>query len=597
MQSWLRTIRLNEFSQQVGNTVTVNGWVFRHRDHGGIVFIDLRDRFGIAQLMIDPSISADVHKNASEIKSEYVIAAKGLVQRRVGVPEKAKYENTEVELVVKELEILSRSATLPFALTEETQQAGENLRLQYRFLDLRRPQIRDKVLGRIHLTRCMRKAMDEAGFLDTETPLLYKSTPEGAREFLVPSRIHPGHFYALPQSPQLFKQVLMVAGFDRYYQVVKCFRDEDLRADRQPEFTQLDCEMSFCDQELIMQTFEQITAQGVGEYLGKTLKTPFQRMTYQEAMESYGVDKPDLRFELKLQNISDLVENSSFKVFSEVVQHEGIVNALVVKGVAEKFSRKDIDQMADLVKNHGLKGLAWMKKQAGSGVASWQSPIAKFFDDTGVAAIEKRLGVGENDLVLFGAGPYGSTKAGLGTLRNYLGKHLGLYDPLEYKFAWIHDFPCFERDSGSGRWMAVHHPFTSPMVEDIHLMDTAPEKVRAASYDLVLNGNEIAGGSVRIHNAELQQKVFKLMGMTEEDARAKFGFLLDALKFGPPPHGGMAYGLDRMAMILTQSESIREVIAFPKTNTGMCLMTGSPTPVTQDQLIDLHIRVRDLRVE
>jgi aspartyl-tRNA synthetase len=406
--------------------------------------------------------------------------------------------------------------------------------------------------------------------------------------------MHAGQFYALPQSPQLFKQVLMVSGFDRYYQVVKCFRDEDLRADRQPEFTQVDCEMSFVDEELILTTMEQIAAEVWQEALGIKIPTPFPRMSFDDAMEYYGVDKPDTRFELKLQNLSDELRSSQFRVFQEALSLGGIVNAIVLKGLAEKFSRKDLDELTEVMKQAGGKGLAWVKKQAGEGVQSWQSPIAKFFTEQEIKAVETKLQISTGDLILFGAGPYDETKASLGAVRLNLGHRLKLTNPATYNFLWVVDFPLLEKDPNSNRWLARHHPFTSPRPKDIAKLETDPKSVKAAAYDMVLNGNEVAGGSIRIHDPEIQSLLFKRIGLTQEEAQSKFGFLLEALKYGAPPHGGIAFGLDRLTMIATQCDAIRDVIPFPKTQKGTCLMTHAPSPVSTDQLRDLHIRVHTL---
>ena len=439
----------------------------------------------------------------------------------------------------------------------------------------------------------MRRALEDRGFMDIETPFLYKSTPEGAREFLVPSRIHAGHFYALPQSPQLFKQVLMISGFDRYYQIVKCFRDEDLRADRQPEFTQVDIEMSFVDEALVTNTLEDVTRTAVTKFFDGDVKLPakFPRYSFAQVMEDYGVDKPDMRFDLKLKNLSDLVAKSEFKVFREAVEASGIVNCIVVPGAAEKFSRKDLDELGEVAKNHGGKGLAWIKKTDGSGVASWNGPISKFFKDADCAALEERAGIKTGDLVLFGAGPYDSTKAMLGAVRNFLGAKLKLYNPKDLCFLWVTEFPLLERDVENNRWLARHHPFTSPRPEDMQLLKTDPSKVRASAYDLVLNGYEVAGGSIRIHDPDIQKQLFETIGLSDEEAQSKFGFLLEALKYGAPPHGGMAFGVDRMVMCLTGADAIRDVIAFPKTQKGTCLMTGAPSLVTENQLKDLHVKV------
>lgn len=591
---WQRSHNLGELNAaHAGKEVILMGWVHRRRDHGQLVFIDLRDRFGLTQVVIDPAIAPALMDTAAAIRNEFVIAVKGVVNKRPegminkGIPTGA------IEVSVNDLRILNACDVLPFPVSDEAE-TSESLRLKYRYLDLRRPRLKDNILKRVKFVKAMRKALESHGFLDIETPFLYKSTPEGAREFLVPSRVHPAQFYALPQSPQLFKQVLMISGFDRYYQVVKCFRDEDLRADRQPEFTQVDCEMSFVDEEAILATFESIIRQATSDFFDGKQIPAFPRMNYDDAMEHYGVDKPDTRFGLKLQDVSQIAGSSGFKVFAEAISTGGIVNAIVVKGQAESFSRKDIDELTEFVRQYGAKGLAWAKKGQGAGVASWQSPVAKFLTDETVEAIDRKVGVEAGDLILFGAGDYDLTKASLGALRNHLGARLKLYDPGQLNFLWVVGFPLLEKDPDSNRWIAKHHPFTSPRPEDIAYLSSDPGRVKASAYDLVLNGNEVAGGSIRIHDPEVQKKVFATVGLTDEEAQAKFGFLLEALKFGAPPHGGIAFGLDRLTMILTGCDAIRDVIVFPKTQKGTCLMTGAPGEVSLDQLRDLHIRVHRL---
>lgn len=594
---WLRTHNLGELTgQHAGQTVVLMGWVNRRRDHGGLMFIDMRDRYGMTQTVFDPAVAPAVMAVAGEIRAEYVIAIRGKVIKRPEGMINKQMSTGEIEVHVEELRILNRSDVLPFPVQDDIE-TTETLRLKHRYLDLRRPMIRDNILTRIRFVKAMRKALESHNFLDIETPFLYKSTPEGAREFLVPSRLHSAHFYALPQSPQLFKQTLMIAGFDRYYQIVKCFRDEDLRADRQPEFTQIDCEMSFVDEEAIMNTFEDVIRRATSEVLNKEIPGPFPRMSFDTAMEDYGVDKPDTRFELKLKNLSDLVKGCGFKVFAEAVGTGGIVNAIVLKGKAEAMSRKDLDELTELSRQLGGKGLAWVKKQPGSGQAGWQSPIAKFFDDGLIESINTRLDLQSGDCALFGAGDYDTTKAVLGGLRNHLGARFKMYDPKQLNFLWIQEFPLLEKVPETGRWVARHHPFTTPRPEHFHLLDTDPGKVKAAAYDLVLNGHEVAGGSIRIHDPARQKKLFDTIGLTDEEAHSKFGFLLEALKFGAPPHGGMAFGLDRLVMILTGCDAIRDVIPFPKTQKGTCLMTGAPSMVTVEQLRDLHIRVQPLHGE
>lgn len=591
--NWHRTHTLGELSKKnVGQEVVLTGWVNRHRDHGQFIFLDLRDRYGITQAVVDPEKAPNAYETAKSLRAEFVIAIKGKVNARPEGMVNKTMATGDVDVLVSEIKVLNKCEVLPFTIQEESE-ATETLRLKYRYLDLRRPTLKNNIINRSKFVKEMRRALEDQGFMDIETPFLYKSTPEGAREFLVPSRIHAGHFYALPQSPQLFKQVLMISGFDRYYQIVKCFRDEDLRADRQPEFTQVDIEMSFVDETLVTSTLEHVTRTAVTKFFDGNVKLPdqFPRYTYSQVMEDYGVDKPDMRFGLKLKNISDLVKNCEFKVFNEAVNSGGIVNCIVVPGCAETFSRKDLDELGEVAKNHGGKGLAWIKKTSTAGSASWNGPISKFFKETDCSAIEERIGAKAGDLILFGAGPFDSTKAMLGAVRNVLGQKLKLFNPRDLCFLWVTEFPLLERDVESNRWLARHHPFTSPRPEDMHLLKSDPGKVRASAYDLVLNGYEVAGGSVRIHDPDIQKQLFDTIGLSDEEAHSKFGFLLEALKFGAPPHGGMAFGVDRMVMCLTGADAIRDVIAFPKTQKGTCLMTGAPSPVASAQLKDLHVKV------
>jgi aspartyl-tRNA synthetase len=543
-------------------------------------------------VVVDPEYAPAAYEIAKGLRAEFVVAVKGKVNARPSGMVNKNMATGEVDVLISDIKILNKCDVLPFTIQDESE-VSETLRLKYRYLDLRRPTLKSNLINRSKFVREMRRALEARGFMDIETPFLYKSTPEGAREFLVPSRIHAGHFYALPQSPQLFKQVLMISGFDRYYQIVKCFRDEDLRADRQPEFTQVDIEMSFVDEALVTNTLEDVTRTAVTNFYDGQIKLPekFPRYTYAQVMEDYGVDKPDMRFDLKLKNLTDLVQDSEFKVFKESVSSSGIVNCIVIPSAAEKFSRKDLDDLGELAKNHGGRGLAWIKKLPGTGVASWNGPISKFFKDQDCASIEDRAGIKSGDLVLFGAGPYDSTKAMLGAVRNYLGAKLKLYNPKDLCFLWVTEFPLLERDHENNRWLARHHPFTSPRPEDFHLLKTNPEQVRASAYDLVLNGYEVAGGSVRIHDPEVQKLLFDTIGLSDDEAQSKFGFLLEALKYGAPPHGGMAFGVDRMVMCLTGAEAIRDVIAFPKTQKGTCLMTGAPSLVSPPQLKDLHVKV------
>ena len=595
VSAWERFRRTHDLgrlsAKDAGQTTCLMGWVNSRRDHGNVIFIDLRDREGITQVVLDPSVSASVHEVGEQVRTEFVIAIHGTVRRRPDGMVNASMATGEIEVVVSDVMILNKADNPPFQILDNVE-VSEAIRLKYRYLDLRRPKVRNNILTRIKFVKAMRTALEERGFLDIETPFLYKSTPEGAREFLVPSRMHPGHFYALPQSPQLFKQVLMVAGFDKYYQVVKCFRDEDLRADRQPEFTQIDCETSFMHQDEIMATFEEIVTVATTAVIGREFTQPFPRMTYATAMAQYGCDKPDTRFELKLQDLSEVVANCGFQVFASAVATGGIVNAIRLVNGAQLLTRKDLDELVEFVKKLGAKGLAYAKILSGSGQTAWQSPIAKFMDGPLIDRVNQLVGAQPDDILFFGAGDIAQTKAVLSALRLNLGKKLKMYDEKRLDFLWVTEFPAFERHADASRWAACHHPFTAPLPEDLHLLATDPGKVRAAAYDLVLNGNEVAGGSVRIFNPEVQSAVFRLLGMSDEEAQSKFGFLLDALKFGAPPHGGMAFGLDRMTMILAGEDSIRDVIPFPKTNKGLCLMTEAPSLVGMNELRDLHIRVQ-----
>ena len=562
------------------------GWVQRRRDHGGLIFIDLRDREGVVQLALDPDRDLASLQKAEQVRNEFVLAAKGTVSPRPAGTVNPKMKTGEVEVEISELKILNRSETPPFMLDEFTEVA-ENIRLKYRFLDLRRPALQSNMLMRHLVAKTVRNYLDGQGFIEVETPVLTKSTPEGARDYLVPSRVNTGSFYALPQSPQLFKQLLMVSGFDRYFQIVKCFRDEDLRADRQPEFTQIDCELSYVNRDDVMEVMEGMIAAIFKEAIGVEVQLPMARLTYAEALERFGVDNPDLRFDLELVTITDLVARSDFKVFADVAASGGLVKALNVKGCAT-FSRKELDDLTDFVKIYGAKGLAWVKVNEDG----WQSPIAKFFKEDELAALNDKLGAEVGDLLLFMADKPSVANEALGRLRGHLGQKLGLADKQDYKFVWITDFPLFEYDEDEKRHVAVHHPFTSPLEEDIPLLDTEPGKVRAQAYDLVLNGSEVGGGSIRIHDQSVQSRMFKMLGIDAEEQREKFGFLLDALSFGAPPHGGIAFGLDRLMMILTGADSIRDVIAFPKTQKATCLLSDAPSVASEKQLQELGIRLR-----
>ncbi|ORJ57096.1 aspartate--tRNA ligase [Geothermobacter hydrogeniphilus] len=584
--SWKRTHYCGDLrAEHIGSKVCIMGWVQRRRDHGGLIFIDLRDRTGIVQLALDPDRDPEAHTKADRIRNEWVIAAIGTVSPRPEGTVNPKMKTGEVEIEISELRILNQAKTPPFMLDEYTDVA-ENLRLKYRYLDLRRPTVQHCLMMRHQVTRTVRNYLDEEGFLDIETPVLTKSTPEGARDYLVPSRVSPGQFYALPQSPQLFKQLLMVSGFDRYAQIVKCFRDEDLRADRQPEFTQIDCEMSFVDRDDVMDIMEAMIARVFKETINVELSLPMPRMAYAEAIDRYGVDNPDLRFDLELVEITDIVRGCGFKVFADVAGSGGMVKAINVKG-GSGLSRKELDDLTGFVANYGAKGLAWVKMTADG----WQSPIAKFFQPEELRAIEQALGAAEGDLLLFVADKPATTNQALGRLRQHLGQKLDLVKKGDFRFVWITDFPLLEWDEEQKRHVAVHHPFTAPLDEDIPLLDSDPGKVRAKAYDLVLNGSEIGGGSIRIHDQAIQQRMFNLLGIDDEEAQLKFGFLLDALSYGAPPHGGIAFGLDRLTMILAGTDSIRDVIAFPKTQKATCLLSEAPGEVDPAQLRDLGIRL------
>jgi aspartyl-tRNA synthetase len=569
-----------------GREVVLMGWVQRRRDHGGVIFVDMRDREGITQVVFNPDLNKEVHEKAHAIRSEFVIGITGKVEKRPEGMTNPNLKTGEIEVFATELKILNPANTPPF-LIEDTVDVSENVRLKYRHIDLRRPNIQKNLILRHRAAASVRQYLNNLGFIDIETPVLTKSTPEGARDYLVPSRVNPGMFYALPQSPQLFKQLLMISGFDRYYQIVRCFRDEDLRADRQPEFTQIDLEMSFVGEEDVMGVAEGMINTLFKEVLDKNIEIPFERLSYAEAIDRFGLDKPDLRFGLELKDISDIVKTSGFKVFANVVEKGGIVKVLNAKGCFE-FSRKEIDDLTEFAAVYKAKGLAWVKvKEDG-----WQSPIAKFFTGEEKAKLAKRIDMETGDLVFFVADESKIANDALGHLRNHLAGKLKLIDENEFRFLWVTQFPMMEYDENEKRYQAMHHPFTAPLEEDYDLLEKSPLAVRSRAYDLVLNGSEIGGGSIRIHQKELQEKVFEALGMTPESYNEKFGFLLSALDSGAPPHGGIAFGFDRLVMMLCGGTSIRDVIAFPKTQKAACLLTNAPSETSKSQLDELYLRIK-----
>ncbi|CXM19481.1 Aspartyl-tRNA synthetase [Staphylococcus aureus] len=572
----------------LGQEITLKGWVNNRRDLGGLIFVDLRDREGIVQVVFNPAFSEEALKIAETVRSEYVVEVQGTVTKRDPETVNPKIKTGQVEVQVTNIKVINKSETPPFSINEENVNVDENIRLKYRYLDLRRQELAQTFKMRHQITRSIRQYLDDEGFFDIETPVLTKSTPEGARDYLVPSRVHDGEFYALPQSPQLFKQLLMISGFDKYYQIVKCFRDEDLRADRLPEFTQVDIEMSFVDQEDVMQMGEEMLKKVVKEVKGVEINGAFPRMTYKEAMRRYGSDKPDTRFEMELIDVSQLGRDMDFKVFKDTVENDGEIKAIVAKGAAEQYTRKDMDALTEFVNIYGAKGLAWVKVVE-DGLTG---PIGRFFEAENVETLLTLTGAEAGDLVMFVADKPNVVAQSLGALRVKLAKELGLIDETKLNFLWVTDWPLLEYDEDAKRYVAAHHPFTSPKEADIAKLGTAPEEAEANAYDIVLNGYELGGGSIRIHDGELQEKMFEVLGFTKEQAQEQFGFLLDAFKYGAPPHGGIALGLDRLVMLLTNRTNLRDTIAFPKTASATCLLTNAPGEVSDKQLEELSLRIR-----
>lgn len=570
--------------EDVGKEVTLMGWVQRERNLGGLMFIDLRDTTGITQIVFDDSVPQELIAKAENVRAEFVIAVKGIVRERLS--KNPNIATGDVELLASELKILDEAETPPIYIKDDDN-VSESMRLKYRYLDLRKPGMQSNLKLRAKVAKTVRDFFYENSFVEVETPVLTKPTPEGARDYLVPSRVNPGQFYALPQSPQLLKQLLMVSGMDRYYQIVKCFRDEDLRANRQPEFTQIDVEMSFVDVDDVLAMNEKLMKRLFKEIKGIDIELPLRRMSYEEAMNRFGVDKPDLRFGFELVDISDIVSESGFKVFSDAVANGGAVKGINITGYGEGFTRKDIASLEEYVKTYGAKGLAWVKI-TNEGITS---PISKFFGDAEMSSLLSRFDGKEGDLILMVADKVSIVSDSLGNLRNEVAKRLGILRDDHYEMLWITEFPLLEYDEEARRYVAKHHPFTHPVEEDIELLETNPDKVRAKAYDLVINGDEMGGGSIRINNSRLQSRMFKALGLSEEEAQDKFGFLLEAFRYGTPPHGGIAFGLDRLIMLFSGSSNIRDVIAFPKTQSATCLMTGAPTHVTVDQLTEAHIKV------
>lgn len=573
--------------KDIGIDVKLSGWVLRRRDHGGVIFIDLRDRTGFVQIVFNPEVNLDAHKKAEDLRSEYVISVEGKVRARSSDMVNPKIPTGEIEVMVEKLELLNTAETPPFMLEDDID-TGEEVRLKYRYLDLRRPKVFKNIYTRSLINSAFRKYLSSAGFIDVETPILNKSTPEGARDFLVPSRLSPGDFYALPQSPQIFKQILMIGGFERYYQIVKCFRDEDLRADRQPEFTQVDIETSFLTTNEFLSMMENVIAGVIKDVYNINIPLPFPRMNYKDAMENYGSDKPDTRFDLKLVNVEDAVKGCDFEVFKNAIKNNFIIRCLNAKG-GERLSRKDIDDFTKHVSIFGAKGLAWMRVTENG----LESNIVKFFSSDIQKKIMEVTKAEKGDLLFFVADMPKITFDSLGSLRLKVAEKLGLIDKTKLNFLWVVEFPLFEYDMKEKRMGATHHPFTAPVPEDVAILESDTLKVRSDTYDCVLNGNEVGGGGQRIYNSEVQSKVFSILGISKEKAQVRFGFLLDALKYGAPPMCGIAFGIDRLIMLLQKEDSIREVIAFPKTQKGQCAMSGCPSGVDDDQLEELHLKVEE----
>ena len=585
-----RTHTCGELTEKnIGEVVTLCGWVYTRRDHGGLIFVDLWDKTGLTQVVLNPQIDKLAHQEAQSLRGNFVIAVQGKVRARPEDMVNLKLKTGAIEVYIDELEILNPSSTPPFSCWEN-QEVGEALRLKHRYLDLRSSELQRNLELRYKITRAVRDVLHQKGFIEIETPILTKSTPEGARDYLVPSRLNPKKFYALPQSPQLFKQTLMVSGMDRYFQITKCFRDEDLRQDRQPEFTQIDMEMSFVDEDQLFSLAEEMIATTYKETLGIEVETPFPVLKYKDSMNRFGTDKPDLRFGLEIVDVGEVVRGAGFKVFAQALDAGGQVKAINVKGSAESLSRKALDDLTEVAKTYGAKGMAWIKIQENG----LQSPIIKFFDKEMLDRLIETVNGEPGDIIVFSADTPAIVADSLANVRLALARLLKLIDEKKIKLAWVTEFPLVEYDAEEKRYVAMHHPFTSPMEEDLDKLQSTPSEVRARAYDLVLNGNEIGGGSIRIHSKEIQERMFKMLGIDKEEAELKFGFLLDALQYGAPPHGGIAFGLDRIVMILAGASSIRDVIAFPKTQKATCLMTQAPSEIDPKQMNELKLKY-DLR--